>query len=102
MLWCYHEKSLHAPKCIRTNTRLINFLCFLHKFNKLISFSNLLLQFSIVILILFVAQLGFGLYGLFNYDQLIEDGLTETMYAAKDQKELQKAWETLQHEVNFY
>lgn len=46
-----------------------------------------------------VAQFGLGLYGLINYDQLIEDGLKETLYAAKDQIELKNAWETLQYEV---
>lgn len=49
-------------------------------------------------LAILVAQLGLGLYGLINYDVLIEKGLEETLYAAKDQIELKKAWETLQYE----
>lgn len=47
-----------------------------------------------------VTQFGLGLYGLINYDLLIEKGLKETFNAAKDQRELRKAWEDLQYEVS--
>lgn len=60
------------------------------------------LQFSIVIFILLIAQFGFGSYGLINYDQLIEDGLTETLRASKDRIGVQKAWAALQFDVSFY
>lgn len=48
---------------------------------------------------LLMAQLGFGLYGLINYDQLIEKGLLETIRVSKGNEELLKAWEGLQNEV---
>lgn len=51
-------------------------------------------------LALLVAQLGFGLYGLINYQLLIENGLMEILHASKGQKELQNAWEALQNEVS--
>lgn len=50
-------------------------------------------------LALFIAQLGLGLYGLINYDALIEKGLKETLNVAKGQNELLNAWEAMQNEV---
>lgn len=50
-------------------------------------------------LVLLVAQLGFGLYGLINYDVLIEKGLYATLDAAKDQPTLQKAWDGIHAKV---
>lgn len=51
-------------------------------------------------MVLLVTQLGAGLYGLMNYESLIEKGLNETLYAAKDNQVIASAWQALQHEVS--
>lgn len=51
-------------------------------------------------LILVVAQLGIGIYGLVNYESLIERGLNETLHATKENEVLEKAWEGLQYYVS--
>lgn len=57
-------------------------------------------QFSVVMLVLLVVQLGFGLYGLINYDVMIEKGLYATLDAVNDQPNLQKAWIRIQKDVS--
>lgn len=49
-------------------------------------------------LILLVAQIGGGLYGMINYDLLLEKGLNEMLYATKDHNDLLKTWDQLQYD----
>lgn len=60
---------------------------------------HLLFQFFIAILVLVVAELGFGLSVLINYDVFIEKCLNDTLYAGKDQVLLKNAFTATQYNV---
>lgn len=51
-------------------------------------------------LVLLMAQFGYGLYTFINYDSLIEKYLYETLDAAKDRPLLKNAWIATQRNVS--